>query len=267
MRDAALNDPAMARQAELVGQSQISTIHSYCQKVIREHFRFCRIDPQFRLGDERTLQGLYRDAMEETLDALYLRAKTEDELAALLHKLPERQLTQVMEQVYAFLLSRPDPLGWLKEQTEKTWTLEGLENEPLAQVFLREGALMMEGVMRVWDESRRLSEESCFPEGLNKTIEADLDTLNTLSERMREGFSSMVAGLQQCRFVTIARVKAVTGDEVRIVDRYKALRQSYKDSIQSLKELLPIRLETAVDDMNAMVSALRGCIRPWRPFI
>ena len=38
MRDAALNDPAMARQAELVGQSQISTIHSYCQKVIREHF-------------------------------------------------------------------------------------------------------------------------------------------------------------------------------------------------------------------------------------
>ena len=266
MRDAALNDPAMARQAELVGQSQISTIHSYCQKVIREHFRFCRIDPQFRLGDERTLQGLYRDAMEETLDALYIRAKTENELAALLHKLPERQLTQVMEQVYAFLLSRPDPLGWLKEQTEKTWTLEGLENDPLAQVFLREGALMMEGVMRVWDESRRLSEESCFPEGLNKTIEADLDTLNTLSERMREGFSSMVAGLQQCRFVTIARVKPVTGDEVRIVDRYKALRQSYKDSIQSLKELLPIRLETAVDDMNAMVSALRGLYQAMETF-
>jgi len=266
MRDAALNDPAMARQAELVGQSQISTIHSYCQKVIREHFRFCRIDPQFRLGDERTLQGLYRDAMEETLDALYLRAKTEDELAALLHKLPERQLTQVMEQVYAFLLSRPDSLGWLKEQTEKTWTLEGLESDPLAQVFLREGALMMEGVMRVWDESRRLSEESCFPEGLNKTIEADLDTLNTLSERMREGFSSMVAGLQQCRFVTIARVKPVTGDEVRIVDRYKALRQSYKDSIQSLKELLPIRLETAVDDMNAMVSALRGLYQAMETF-
>ena len=47
MRDAALSDPAMARQAELVGQSQISTIHSYCQKVIREHFRFCQIDPQF----------------------------------------------------------------------------------------------------------------------------------------------------------------------------------------------------------------------------
>ena len=129
MRDAALSDPAMARQAELVGQSQISTIHSYCQKVIREHFRFCQIDPQFRLGDERTLQSLYRDAQEETLEALYTRAKTEEELAALLHKPPEKQLVQVMEQVYAFLLSRPDPLGWLKEQTEKTWTLDNLEND------------------------------------------------------------------------------------------------------------------------------------------
>ena len=266
MRDAALSDPAMARQAELVGQSQISTIHSYCQKVIREHFRFCQIDPQFRLGDERTLQSLYRDAQEETLEALYTRAKTEEELAALLHKLPEKQLVQVMEQVYAFLLSRPDPLGWLKEQTEKTWTLDNLGNDSLAQVFLREGSLMLEGVMRVWDESRRLSEESCFPEGLNRTIEADLDTLNTLSERMREGFSSMVAGLQQCRFVTIARVKPVTGDEVRIVERYKALRQSYKDSIQSLKALLPIRLETAVDDMNAMVPALRGLYRAMETF-
>ena len=125
---------------------------------------------------------------------------------------------------------------------------------------------MLEGVMRVWDESRRLSEESCFPEGLNRTSEADLDTLNTLSERMREGFSSMVAGLQQCRFVTIARVKPVTGDEVRLVERYKALRQSYKDSIQSLKALLPIRLETAVDDMNAMVPALRGLYRAMETF-
>ena len=266
MRDAALSDPAMARQAELVGQSQISTIHSYCQKVIREHFRFCQIDPQFRLGDERTLQSLYRDVQEETLEALYTRAKTEDELAALLRKLPEKQLVQVMEQVYAFLLSRPDPLGWLKEQTEKTWTLDNLEDDSLAQVFLREGSLMLEGVMRVWDESRRLSEESCFPEGLNRTIEADLDTLNTLSERMREGFSSMVAGLQQCRFVTIARVKPVTGDEVRIVERYKNLRQSYKDSIQSMKALLPIRLETAVDDMNAMVPALRGLYRAMETF-
>ena len=70
-----------------------------------------------------------------------------------------------MEQVYAFLLSRPDPLGWLKEQTEKTWTLDNLENDSLAQVFLREGSLMLEGVMRSGTKAAACRRKAASPKG------------------------------------------------------------------------------------------------------
>ena len=47
IQEAAIEEPALAREADKVSGAQISTIHSYCQKVVKEQFRFCQIDPQF----------------------------------------------------------------------------------------------------------------------------------------------------------------------------------------------------------------------------
>ena len=58
LQAAARQEPAMAKQMDLLDRAQISTIHSYCQKVVREHFRHCGVDPQFTMADERTTKQL-----------------------------------------------------------------------------------------------------------------------------------------------------------------------------------------------------------------
>ena len=42
----------LQRQLTLVHHAQITTIHSFCQHVIRNYFHTIDLDPNFRIGDE-----------------------------------------------------------------------------------------------------------------------------------------------------------------------------------------------------------------------
>ena len=42
----------LRRQATLIHSAQITTIHSFCLSVIREHFHTIDLDPAFRIGEE-----------------------------------------------------------------------------------------------------------------------------------------------------------------------------------------------------------------------
>lgn len=59
LNEAAAGDSRLVRQADLVSTAQISTIHSYCQQVVRQNFQRCGVDPQFMLADERTRAGYW----------------------------------------------------------------------------------------------------------------------------------------------------------------------------------------------------------------
>ena len=45
-------DVHLQRQATLIHSAQITTIHSFCLSVIREHFHILDIDPSFRIAEE-----------------------------------------------------------------------------------------------------------------------------------------------------------------------------------------------------------------------
>ena len=50
----------LQRQMTLVHTAQITTIHSFCLYVIRNHFHRINLDPSFRIGDEGELKLMWR---------------------------------------------------------------------------------------------------------------------------------------------------------------------------------------------------------------
>ena len=61
----------LQRQVTLIHHAQITTIHSFCLEVIRNHFHVIGIDPGFRVGDEGELKLLRHDVMEKLLEEEY----------------------------------------------------------------------------------------------------------------------------------------------------------------------------------------------------
>ena len=51
-------DEHLKQQATLIHNAQITTIHSFCLSVIRDHFHAIDIDPGFRIGEEGELKLL-----------------------------------------------------------------------------------------------------------------------------------------------------------------------------------------------------------------
>ena len=131
LSEAAEKTPALQKQADLVANAQISTIHSYCQRVVRQNFQHCQVDPQFALSDDRTRMTLYQESLEETLELLYNEAMIDADMAELVHKYPERDIVTMMGTLYSFLMSRPGPMDWLVRHANKEWSADTIDDEPM----------------------------------------------------------------------------------------------------------------------------------------
>ena len=258
LQAAARLEPAMAKQIDLLDRAQISTIHSYCQKVVREHFRHCGVDPQFTMADERTTKTLYQESMNEVLDAAYAAAKENPDLKALLTVLPEKNLAVVMDLLYQFLLTRPDPMGWLRGQSAQEWNNETLAEHPLCETLLNECSLLIDNALVQWKQGKALLGNPAFPEKYQQTINADYCTLSELEGCAKACLESLCQAVSTAKFATLVRVKPETTDAAALAEQFKSIREDYKGCLKELKKVLPARLDSALSDLEKMRPAIRG---------
>lgn len=61
----------LQRQLTLIHHAQITTIHSFCQHVIRNYFHTIDLDPNFRIGDDGEMKLLRNDTAEGLIEELY----------------------------------------------------------------------------------------------------------------------------------------------------------------------------------------------------
>ena len=64
----------LLKQATLVHNAKITTIHSFCLSVIREHFHEIDLDPGFRIAEEGELKLLKQDVLDNVLENAYEEA-------------------------------------------------------------------------------------------------------------------------------------------------------------------------------------------------
>lgn len=260
-REKAKTVPMFLKQGDLAQSAQISTIDSYCQKMVKEHFRFCQIDPQFTIGDARTQRTLFRQAMEDTLDVLYALAKSEPDVNALVKKFPEKELAPMIEMLHKFLVSRPGPIEWFRLQADVEWNEDSLDELPVFQAMQQELEVKVQRAWSLWAKAERLSHAPCFPEKYMDALDEDRAALNDLLEAAGKGFASLMERAANTRFVRLKVFKATTEDEAEIAEAFKNLRQEYKDTVGKMSEIIPGKMSTCLSDMNSMVPALRGLCR------
>jgi ATP-dependent helicase/nuclease subunit A len=177
-------------------------------------------------------------------------------LHALLSVLQEKQLITVIDMTYQFLLTRPDPVGWMKAEAARCWTVETLEAHPLCETLLNECSLLLENARVLWQQACELQKLPDFPEKYSTTINSDYLTIAEMEAACAEGLSALCG--KTGKFATIARVKPESTEAAQLAETFKAIRQEYKDCIAALKKVLPLSPEKAAADLAGMSPATRG---------
>ena len=114
----------LQRQATLIHNAQITTIHSFCLFVIRNHFQEIGLDPAFRVADEGETGLLQQEVLEQVLEEAFHEYECGE--APAFGKLVESYSTGKREKVleesilslHRFAMSYPWPYVWLKEHGE-----------------------------------------------------------------------------------------------------------------------------------------------------
>jgi ATP-dependent helicase/nuclease subunit A len=126
----------LQKQLIRMNRASITTIHSFCMEIIKNHFKEAGIDPNFRVGDETETLLLKLETMDELLEPLYEDAIHEETFQSspffhLLESFSQNKndtgLRDMIDSVYSFMQSHPWPMKWLQEQVEKLELGEGTD--------------------------------------------------------------------------------------------------------------------------------------------
>lgn len=107
------------KQIKLLNRANISTLHAFCLKVIRENFEKLEIDPNFKVAEESEIYNLKLKALNSVFEDEY--KKNDKSLIKLLQlfNYKEEDLFLELLNIYSYIMCYGEPFKFLSVSIEK----------------------------------------------------------------------------------------------------------------------------------------------------
>ena len=229
-------DTNLQRQQLLLPRAVIGTIDSFCGELVRQNFHLLNIPPQFHTAEDQQLALIKKEALTETLDEFYEAADPAffELLAAMAPEDGSQALMGLIEKIYEFFQSHPDPNAWLDKMSAAYDPTESVRNTVWGQYTLH-------GITTALDKAERVCRSAIVLCGCNAALTDNYrpqiaDDLSFI-ERAREAcdmadWDELLRTLQS--FSPGDLTKITKPEDPVLVARVKALRDLEKTIIRSL---------------------------------
>ena len=249
----------LQRQLTLVHNAQITTIDSFCIRILRDHFHKIDLEPGFRIADEGELKLLREDVCEAVLEEFYEKADPEflrfaDSYSQAKNDL---QIKEMVLKLFHYSESYPWPEEWLEScvQQYEAADEEALEQKPWMQDFLSYMKVRVGDLIRAQEHLLDLTRDVDGPYMYEASVQDDLYQLYALQEC--EHFSQWQAAITGINFKNIGRAKKYEGSEQK-KDAVKSGRDRIKDQIVKWKKtIFASPLETQLQRLNQTSGMVR----------
>ncbi|HZK34974.1 MAG TPA: helicase-exonuclease AddAB subunit AddA [Bacillota bacterium] len=230
-------DPEHLRQQmSLLPGASISTLHSFCISVIRRYFYVIDLDPGFRIGDEAENSIIKLEVMEDLFEREYEKAVPE--FLGLLERFggnrDDEDLKNLVESIYSFIQSKPNPLEWLKDKVEEfSLDQDEMEDSSWCRALRDQTVTDLKGLLGILDDSLRLCQMPNGPEGYQDAIISDKSQLQHILMLLeKEGLKATIDAYSKISFKRLAPCKKDTDETLKT--RAKKLRDGVKKAIGTL---------------------------------
>ena len=229
----------LQRQLTLVHNAQITTIDSFCIRILRDHFHKIDLEPGFRIADEGELKLLREDVCEAVLEEFYQKADPEffrfaDSYSGAKNDL---QIKEMILKLYNYAESYPWPKEWLEtcvQQYEAANEAE-LEEKSWIRDFLSYLDVRIEDLITTQKKLLELTQEPDGPYMYEASIADDLRQLENL--RKCEHFSQWQEAVSSIDFKNIGRSGKYEGSVAK-KNAVMSGRKRMKDQIDKWKKTI-----------------------------
>lgn len=241
-------------QATLIHNAQITTIHSFCLSVIRDHFPAIDLDPGFRIGEEGELKLLRHDVTGDLLEEKYAQGEAEflDFVTAYGNGKNDKKIEELILKIYEFSRSYPDAGEWLRNcvKAYEAETVEELENSFFIRRAMENAARYLEDCVDLLRYGLSLCRQPDGPAVYEQTLLADLEAVEGFLKA--KSFEELGRKMKKVSWVRLAsnRDKTVSDEKISGV---KTVREEVKGLVGE------ISAQYFYEDIEEMLSDFKLC--------
>ncbi|MBX7291545.1 helicase-exonuclease AddAB subunit AddA [Clostridium chauvoei] len=234
------NSKVLQRQLTLLSRSNITTMHSFCLDVIKNHFHTIDLDPSFRISDETENTLLKLEIINELFEDYY--EEEDKDFKNLLESYSgyrdDEKLKDIVLDLYRFSMSGPWPERWLLEKAEEfnINTLEELNNTEWIKVLKDNIAVEVSGYLSMLRKAVDIINET---EGLEPYLEAfisDIEALQNVYYSLDGGIEDLFKSLSSVEFIKLKVVRKNKVEDEEAQKNVKNIRDGIKKKINKLIE-------------------------------
>ena len=263
----ATGDAYLEEQLNMLPSAHISTLHSFCQWVIRSYFYKLDIDPSFTIGNEGELVLMRYDVLDAILleayeQGLYNIYDVSDMFST---ERSDQILRDTVFQIYNFALAQSQPMRWLDQvcHTYESALHQTLLETTWGTLFWKEQQRQIEYLLERYEEAQRLA---TLGNGFDKWMEK-VSELQTLLQAMQKAdtWDAMhvgVVGIGGFSFPVLRATKAMNESDPAILSEIKAILAEGKDILQAMRKgVFAITEADWREQMEYLVPLVRGIIQ------
>lgn len=239
IRKALESDPEndhLQKQLAYIHNAKITTIHSFCYQIIKEHFHELAIDPSVRVGEDGELNLLKMDVLHELLEDAYKEASPQflrfvEEYA---YGKQDTVLEDLVLSLYDFSRSYPWPEEWFTFCEDMYFSKN--ENLPWLEDVVQDAKEIVDNIINQTNHGISICNEDDGPYLYVDLLNSELQKYRELCDLINQlKFDEIVHFLDVFSFQTLPRKKQEGVDEGK-KKKVKELRDAAKEGIAELKK-------------------------------
>ncbi len=244
------------RALDVLESTEISTIHAFCQKVLRNNFQAVGIDPMVRACDDQQKKALFAESWLQAFNEL-LEARDDADFVELAYAWDQESLQEVTDKLYDFLMSLPEPFAWLDEKVAQA-AQKPYADHPWYKMLVQLAGIELEGIGSILMNMERLmTEPNAVAERL-ETLRADEAAYDRLMAADLTDPQAMLTALDGFELKRMSTVRGLDADQKEWQERFKKQREKIGGIIKQTKENLAIDEGRFDVELSMMQRHLRG---------
>ena len=259
-------DPRVERQLALLPSAQISTLHAFCQHVIRKYFYTIDLDPAFSIAGEEELNLLRRQVLEDVFLSYY----EDDEKASILYPLADMFgsdrgddiLMDTVSRMYTYARSLAWPEHWLKEAARAY----DVAPDAVIDDMVWAGPIK-DAVRRILEEDAHLYDGVLYHLRQREAFAPACDTFVAEQAALRQAaqarsWNDLNRFVRAIDFPRLKSLRKLSDDDKAVWERCKKVRDDVKkDVIKTLQSVyFSATPEEWLDGMRAMKPVMDGLV-------
>lgn len=224
----------LQKQLVLLMNAHITTIHSFCLYLLKNHFERVDMDPSFRMGDEGEMKLMKNDVLDLLLEEYYEKAQPDflEMIESMTSRKRDEGIKEQILSIYNFAMSYPWPEEWLTESAAM-YECEDFNEAPWVELLLLDIRRMTGDLQKEIQQALKITELPDGPYMYGEALESDIKLFEQIE--MAETYEEMANIFQTLSFTALGRKKDEAVSESR-KEQVKGIRDKVKKALKEIKE-------------------------------